>query len=172
MTWSPSIRRVPESIPKHLERFAEQLGDLTTELRTAVAGLAGDALGKAVRDVLLRFWKTAPRTSHYSSRDEEDPYGWPRDEWEKREHSWEEPVSESIESVPPTLRLATVLQAGGSLLQHGSLLGLFGTGAAVGGVLLFRRSLGVPGIDLVKAIAEIAALIAMLSSASKQLELH
>ncbi|MCE9533870.1 MAG: hypothetical protein K8T89_22495, partial [Planctomycetes bacterium] len=94
MTWSPSIRRVPESIPRHLERFAEQLGDLTTELRSSVAGLAGDAIGKAVRDVLLRFWNATPRTDRYASREEEDPYAWPRDEWEQRERSWEEPERE------------------------------------------------------------------------------
>ena len=48
-------------------------------------------------------------------------------------------------------------------------MGLVGVGAAVGGIILFPASVGVQGIDLFNAVAEIAALIALLSNASKQL---
>ena len=57
MNWSPSVRRGPETLSMHLQCLADQLGDLAVEIRSSVAGLAGDALGRAVRDALLRFWK-------------------------------------------------------------------------------------------------------------------
>jgi len=172
MTWSPSIRRLPESLPVHLERLTGQLGDLATELRTSVAGLAGDAIGRAVRDALLRFWGKTSRSNPRPAREEDDSSGWSNDEWDFRPPSWDEPVEAPVDRTSETPRLAHVLQACGWLLQHASLLGLCGVGATVGGILLFRGSLGIPGIDLVNAVAEIATLIALLSNGSKQLLLN
>ena len=172
MTWSPSsLRRAPEVLSAHLEGFTEQIGELAVELRASVAGLTGDAIGRAVRDVLMRFWSPSSRTNPHPSRDQDDPYGWPNEQWDRPPSPWEESERASGRSVPPPAaapRLALLLQIGGWLLQHGSVWGLVGVGAAVGGVILFPGSIGVNGIDLFNAVAELAALIALLSSASKQ----
>ncbi len=173
MTWSTAIRRAAEAVPAHLARFAEQLGELALDLRASVAGLAGDAIGRAVRDALLRFWGKAAATNRHLAQEVGEQYGWPTQEWDGESPPWEEPApaSSPIPEPEQPSRLALALQTGGWLLQHGSLLGLLGVGAVFGGVFLFRGSLAVSGIDLVNAVTEITSLLALLTSASKQLVL-
>ena len=66
MNWTPSLRR-PETLSEHLRRLADQLVDLAAEIRSSVAGLTGEAIGQAVRDILLRFRKNpAVPASHWN----------------------------------------------------------------------------------------------------------
>jgi len=164
MTWSPSIRR-PEAVPQHMERLAEQLGDLAVEIRSSIAGLAGESVGRVVRDVLLRFWGTQPALPH-----DNDECSWPHEEWEPTTHVKDESHRVPVRPVTSITWLAVVLQTGGWLLQHATGLGWVSISAAAAGMLLCRGSLGPAGGDAINAVAEIASLVALLVSASKQLQ--
>ena len=169
MNWTPSLRR-PETLSAHLRRLADQLVDLAAEIRSSVAGLTGEAIGQAVRDILLRFWKNPAAPAPHWNEDRED---WSNDPCGRAvSFESESPQRTSTaENLPSSTgsRLALVLQSGVWLLKHGAVLGAVGVGATVGGLLLFRNTLGLTSIDLASAVVEIASLIGLLISAPKQL---
>ena len=165
MNWSST----PQIVPVHLERFAAQLRELSHEVRASVAGLAGDSVGRAVRDVLLRFWQKSPQQRFPERRER---YTWERDEWDERERDdrWEEP-EESVEpqtpaSTIPLSKVALMLQVGGWLLETNPWL-LLVAGAGIGGAALFKDRLRFVSLDTVNEITDVASLIAILTSGAK-----
>lgn len=169
MNWTPSLRR-PETLSEHLRRLADQFVDLAAEIRSSAAGLTGETIGQAVRDVLLRYWKNpvapAPHWNEERADWSNDPCGRPVS-FEAESPQKTAPA----ENVPSSTgsRLALVLQSGVWLLKHGTVVGAVGVGATVGGLLLFRNTLGPTSIDLASAMVEIASLIGLLTCAPKQL---
>jgi hypothetical protein len=173
MNWSSP----PRNVPAHIGRFAEQLRELSLEVRASMASLTGDAVGRAVRDVLLRFWHTSPQRPRPERRER---YAWERDEWDRdererdewnRDDRWEKPevrlqppASSSI-TVP---RLALLLQVGGWLLECSPWLLLL-AGLGIGGVVLFKGDLNIAGFDAINGITDVASLIALLTSGAKHL---
>lgn len=171
MNWTPSLRR-PETLTEHLRRLADQLVDLANEVRASVAGLTGEAIGRAVRDILLRFWKRSVPPPAWNDAVE----GWSNDPWDRRAAFEAQSAQVSAPTANATsttaAKLALALQSGVWLLKYGSVLGAAGVGVTVGGLLLFRNTLGLTGIDLASAVVEIASLIGLLASAPPQLILN
>lgn len=165
MTW-PSIS---QKLPAHLERFADQLSNLSLEVRNSVAGLAGDAVGRAVRDVLLSNWQSSGHLLRQPERS-----GWNHhDEWENEDEDWEQlpdiPVDSESSLVGSTPKLALALQAVGWFLEHGTLTGLLGTGLSVGGLALLRRHLKSSQSEVIRSVADVASLLMLLGSGAKSL---
>jgi hypothetical protein len=167
MNWSST----PQIVPVHLERFAEQLRELSHEVRSSVAGLAGESVGRAVRDVLLRFWQ---KSSQRRFPERREPYTWEHDEWDERErdHRWDQP-EERVEPQPPASKVplskvALMLQVGGWLLETNPWL-LLVAGVGVGGAALFKDRLRIVSLDTINEITDVASLIAILTSGAKRL---
>lgn len=179
MSWPTPVYRRLQGVPEHLHRFGEQLRELSVEVRASVAGLAGEAVGRAVRDTLTRFWQQNPRSPIASSRDpmQRESHGWgdepSGDSWESEEPRWEEPPQRA--STPParsstswTNRASQVLQATGLLLQqNGSWITAISAGLGLGGLTLLSGRLAVRGFDFVEAVVDLSALYWLLSSGSK-----
>lgn len=180
MTWpSPVYRRV-QRIPDHLNHLGEQLHELAIEVRSSVAGLTGDAIGRAVRDVLIRFWQqssviqTVPRHAM-----ERGPYDWSDDPngecWETGRQRWDEPgvampAPKIITSFPMTGNAALALQAAGWMLQtKGSWMGAIGLGLTIGGLAFVGGRSLIAGIGLVDAAVDLTALVGLLASGAKWL---
>jgi hypothetical protein len=173
MNWSST----PQIVPVHLGRFAEQLRELSLEVRSSVAGLTGDAVGRAVRDVLLRFWQQSPQ---HASRPTRNPYEWDRDEfdpdavdaWNRAAERVPSPMSPtspvSSKSSMSVARLALMLQASGWLLENSPWLLLF-AGLGVGGIALFKGQVCLAGLDAINGIIDIASLLALLTAGAKHL---
>ena len=178
MSWPTPVYRRVQGVPDHLHRFGDQLRELAVEVRHSVAGLAGEAVGRAVRDTLTRFWQQNSRSPIASSRDpmQRESHGWgddPSDDSrESEEPRWEEPQRTST---PParsatsfTNRASQVLQATGLLLQqNGSWITAISAGLGLGGLTLLSGRLAVRGFDLVEAVVDLSALYWLLSSGSK-----
>ena len=164
MNWNS----MPQKLPVHLGRFADQLSDLSQEVRTSVAALAGDATGRAVRDVLLGHWRGSEQQMRPTGRS-----GWSRNEWDDEDQDWEQPPEQSSESESSIIqfapKLALALQAAGWLLQHGTLVGLLGTGLGVGGLALLRRQLKPSHSEFICGVADVASLLMLLNSGAKSL---
>ena len=167
MTWSST----PQIVPVHLERFAEQLRELSHEVRASVAGLAGESVGRAVRDVLLRFWqKSSPRRIP----ERRERYAWERDEWDEREREdrWDEPEERVEPQTPaskiPLSKVALILQMGGWLLETNPWL-LLVAGVGIGGAALFKDRLSFVSLETVNEITDVASLIAILTTGAKRL---
>ena len=167
MNWPSSLRRGTEVLPDHLERFADQLRELAQEVKASVAGLAGDAVGRAVRDVLSRFWRQSPRQSYR----ERHAYGRQREEWEDDDPYDEEAPSPSNQpALTSSPRLALAFQVAGWLLQNRSWISLLGVGLGVGGIVYFSGHITVAGFNVINGVADLTALLMLLNSGDKLLE--
>jgi hypothetical protein len=185
MNWKPSQRVGPREFPTHLNDLGLRLRELAAEVRGAVAELTGEALGRAVRDALMHFWRQLPapaaaprpQTAHASAYDwSDDPTV---DPWRRHEPDWEEEYQAPIApapsrpetEVPATSTLvALALHAGGWWLQrYGTWLGALGIGFSVGGLAYLGGRTAIAGLNLLEAVSELYSLNNLLSSGSKSL---
>lgn len=180
MTWPSPVYRRLQGIPEHLQIFGEQLRELALEVRSSVAGLAGEAIGRAVRDVLLRFWQRAPATPIFPQREPmtHGPYNWSDpspDAWERGQRRWDEPsvapATPLITAPFPSARnTALALQAAGWMLQtKGSWLGAIGLGLAIGGLALVRGRTLAAGAGVVDAAIDLTTFVGLIASGAKLL---
>lgn len=178
MTWPSPVYRRPQGIPEHLHYFGEQLRELAVEVRSSVAGLTGEAIGRAVRDALIRFWHrtpTVPITSHREPM-ARGPYDWsdPVPEgWERGQPRWDEPSAAPSTPLiaPPSARnTALALQAAGWMLQtQGSWLGAIGLGLAIGGLAFVRGRTLAAGVGVVDAAIDLTTFVGLIASSAKLL---
>ena len=166
MNWPSSVRRGAQGVPVHLEHFADQLRELAQEVKASLAGLAGEAVGRAVRDVLTRFWRQSPRQSYR----ERHAYGRQREEWEDDDPYDEEAPSPSPPVSHSSPRLALAFQVAGWLLQNRSWIGLLGVGLGVGGIVYFSGHITVAGFNIINGVADLTALLMLLNSGDKLLD--
>ena len=177
MNWPNSFHRM--SSTSHLERLGEQLGDLAIRVREAVCGLAGDAVGGVVRDLLARFWQQLPSAvaARRSSPERPASSDWSAsDEWDRDETEWgtqpaRAPSREPPVAAPSSSWLALALQAAGWWLQqNGSSLGALGLALAFGGaVLLGGQVVATPVLD---GVVDLSALLMLMSLGVKHLALN
>jgi hypothetical protein len=187
MNWKPSQRVGPREFPSHLNDLGLRLRELAAEVRGAVAELTGEALGRAVRDALMRFWRQlpaaaaaprpqAPRASAYDWSDDPTVEPWRREESGWADEEYRPPMPATVErpdadNAPSTAHLfALALHAGGWFLQrYGSWLGALGVGCTVGGLALLGGRAAVAGFSLLQAVSELYALNNVLASSGDAL---
>jgi hypothetical protein len=173
-------------MPAHLNELGHRLRELASEVREAMAELAGDSLGRAVRDALTRFWRKLPgpaestrprpaRSAGYDwTEDPTDPWGHNESGWSDRQYRPPMPPPterQDAEKVPDTAHLfALALHAGGWWLQrYGSWLGAVGLGCTIGGVALIGGRAAIAGFNLLEAVSELYTLNNLLSRGGKAL---
>ena len=178
MSWPSPIYRRVQGVPEHLQNFGEQLRELAIEVRSSVAGLTGEAVGRAVRDVLLRFWHRSPGVPIIVQHDsmQHDPFAWPNtpvDGWDRDQPHWHEPGGmppRQGASGFPAAKAALALQAAGWMLHSkGSWLGAMGLGLAIGGLAFFGGRTLAAGAGLLDAAVDLTTLVGLLASGAKLL---
>src|ERR1700722_19384929 len=117
--------RPAREFPAHLNDLGLRLRDLASEVRGAVAEFTGDALGRAVRDALTRFWRRQPDSASRPrpQATEAAPYGWTddpaNDPWRAEEASWSEEYRSPMPAAPDRQNaevVRTLLEAGKTVL--------------------------------------------------------
>jgi len=176
MNWSTRITPRRNFLPAHLERFSDQLKQLSQEIRSSVAGLTGDAVGHAVRELLVGLCnRSAGTTPRHPTRVQDDDWHIQGDDW--RDERWsidgeaEELVTPStIPSVLSVPKLALTLQTAGWWLQHGSWLGLLTASVGAGGLALLRKHSKESGSHVIDGISEVASVLLLLHTGIKHLK--